>query len=168
MVDSLCFGFQQPVFQHFECSASFLSAVLVVAYYLAKWLFSSCCRMIADVHQYKNHYWLWGASWKNILNIQNFLGLVPGFADSESVALILLMKFKQEEFLNIYCMSCVACSDTVILQSLHLSHLLPFNLKCKFHCGWLGDWLYCHLVIIFFANTRPVLTEQTSFPTVEN
>lgn len=53
-----------------------------------------------------------GHSWKNILNIQNFLGLVPDFTDSESVALILLVKFKQEEFLNIYCMSCVAYLDT--------------------------------------------------------
>lgn len=72
---------------------------------------------------------------KKTLNIQKFLGLGPGFMDSESVALIFLIKFKQEGFLNIYCLSCVACSNTLTLQILHLSHLLPFDTKCKFHCG---------------------------------
>lgn len=55
MVDSLCFEFQQPVFQRFECFVSFLSSVLVVAYCLVRWLFSSCCCMIAAVHQHKKY-----------------------------------------------------------------------------------------------------------------
>lgn len=94
---SLCFEF--TFILTFQTFCLIFIAVLAVAYYLAKWLGHHRANMLLLMYiSIKTAIDCEGNSWKqHILHPYFFLGLVPGFMDLVSVALILPMKFKQEE-----------------------------------------------------------------------